>query len=58
MNERQRMLSARFDVPDGKTDFCSNDYLGIIHHGLIEKKLAGDAGSTPAWVRWIPFTGR
>lgn len=29
-------------LPDGKSDFCSNDYLGIIHHGLIEKKLAGD----------------
>lgn len=24
-------------LPEGKTDFCSNDYLGIIHHGLIEQ---------------------
>lgn len=23
-------------LPDGKTDFCSNDYLGIVRNGLIE----------------------
>lgn len=28
-------------LPDGKTDFCSNDYLGIIHQGLIERQLKG-----------------
>jgi 8-amino-7-oxononanoate synthase len=24
-------------LPDGKTDFCSNDYLGIVRNSLIEK---------------------
>ena len=39
-------------LPSGKTDFCSNDYLGIATEGLIEKRLSeksllkhGSAGS-------------
>lgn len=26
-------------LPDGQLDFCSNDYLGIVHNGLLEKQL-------------------
>ncbi|MDF2188865.1 8-amino-7-oxononanoate synthase [Paraflavitalea sp. CAU 1676] len=32
-------------LPDGKADFCSNDYLGIIHQGLIEANTT--AAATP-----------
>jgi 8-amino-7-oxononanoate synthase len=28
-------------LPVGKTDFCSNDYLGIVTEGLLEKPAAG-----------------
>jgi len=31
-------------LPEGKTDFCSNDYLGIVYHGL----LAGSEGHLPS----------
>lgn len=31
-------------LPDGRTDFCSNDYLGIAHHGLIGAALDGARG--------------
>ncbi|NML23774.1 pyridoxal phosphate-dependent aminotransferase family protein [Pseudoflavitalea sp. G-6-1-2] len=27
-------------LPEGKTDLCSNDYLGIIHNGLLERTEA------------------
>jgi len=30
----------RLRLPDGKTDFCSNDYLGIATGGLIGRELA------------------
>jgi 8-amino-7-oxononanoate synthase len=30
----------RLRLPEGKTDLCSNDYLGIATNGLIEKALA------------------
>lgn len=32
----------RLRLPDGKTDLCSNDYLGIATRGLIELALAGE----------------
>lgn len=41
LNERiEQNAFRRLRLPEGKTDFCSNDYLGIVHHQLIEKKLA------------------
>jgi len=41
LNERKQHNAFRqLRLPDGKTDFCSNDYLGIVHNRLIEKKLA------------------
>jgi 8-amino-7-oxononanoate synthase len=41
LNER-RVHNAfrRLRLPEGKTDFCSNDYLGIAANGLIEKEWA------------------
>jgi 8-amino-7-oxononanoate synthase len=27
----------RLRLPEGKTDLCSNDYLGVVHNGLLEK---------------------
>jgi len=35
----------RLLLPGGKTDFCSNDYLGIVHNQLIEKQLGERAHS-------------
>jgi 8-amino-7-oxononanoate synthase len=41
LDERQQQDAfRRLTLPTGKIDFCSNDYLGIVHNGLIEKKLA------------------
>lgn len=34
----QAFRTLRLDAKE-KTDFCSNDYLGIIYHGLIEQRL-------------------
>lgn len=43
LNERQQQNAFRvLRLPDGKTDFCSNDYLGIVRNRLIEKKLASE----------------
>ncbi|WP_315824293.1 8-amino-7-oxononanoate synthase [Paraflavitalea speifideaquila] len=40
LDERKAAQAFRtLRLPDGKTDFCSNDYLGIIHQGLLEKKM-------------------
>jgi len=34
----------RLRLPDGKVDFCSNDYLGVARNGLLEKEMVhGDA---------------
>jgi 8-amino-7-oxononanoate synthase len=37
-------------LPAGMTDFCSNDYLGIVHNGLLQQALAAQgplsSGST------------
>jgi 8-amino-7-oxononanoate synthase len=33
-------------LSSGKTDFCSNDYLGIVRNGLIEKKLFSATGAS------------
>lgn len=30
-------------LPEGRIDFCSNDYLGIVQQGLIELQLGGQA---------------
>lgn len=44
LDERQQQNAfRRLLLPDGKTDFCSNDYLGIVRNQLIEKALGGQA---------------
>ncbi|WP_207513077.1 aminotransferase class I/II-fold pyridoxal phosphate-dependent enzyme [Longitalea luteola] len=46
LNERQQQNAfRRLRLPDGKTDFCSNDYLGIVQKQLIEKKLKEQDGT-------------
>lgn len=41
LNERKEQNAFRqLRLPDGKKDFCSNDYLGIATNGLIEKSLS------------------
>ncbi|THU32435.1 8-amino-7-oxononanoate synthase [Niastella caeni] len=46
LSERQQQNAfRRLILPDGKTDFCSNDYLGIVRNQLIEKKL-GESANT------------
>ena len=39
----------RLRLPDGKTDFCSNDYLGVVTNGLLEdgdgREAHGSGGS-------------
>ena len=40
LDERKAAQAFReLRLQDGKTDFCSNDYLGLIHHGLIEQYI-------------------
>lgn len=40
LNERQQQNAfRRLQLSQGKTDLCSNDYLGIVHNRLIEKQL-------------------
>ncbi|MEO5995433.1 MAG: pyridoxal phosphate-dependent aminotransferase family protein [Chitinophagaceae bacterium] len=40
LEERKQQNAFRqLRLPDGKIDFCSNDYLGIVKNGLIEKRL-------------------
>jgi len=40
LQERQEHNAfRRLLLPDGKTDFCSNDYLGIVRNQLLENKL-------------------
>jgi len=47
LNERQEQNAfRRLLLPADKIDFCSNDYLGIVQNGLIEKKLAENAHNT------------
>jgi 8-amino-7-oxononanoate synthase len=47
LNERQEHNAfRRLLLPTGKIDFCSNDYLGIVRNGLIEKKLAEQTHTT------------
>ncbi|WP_205511130.1 aminotransferase class I/II-fold pyridoxal phosphate-dependent enzyme [Longitalea arenae] len=46
LNERQQQNAfRRLILREGKTDFCSNDYLGIVRHQLIEKKLGENAST-------------
>jgi 8-amino-7-oxononanoate synthase len=45
----QRDAYRRLRLPEEKTDFFSNDYLGMVKNGLIEEQLAGQSfphGST------------
>ena len=47
LNERKAVNAFRqLRLPDGKVDFCSNDYLGIATNGLIEKAAATDSAVT------------
>ena len=47
LNERRAQDAfRRLRLPEGKTDFCSNDYLGIVTNGLLE--AAQPAASNPA----------
>jgi 8-amino-7-oxononanoate synthase len=47
LNERKGVNAFRqLRLPDGKVDFCSNDYLGIATNGLIEKAAAATAAAT------------
>jgi 8-amino-7-oxononanoate synthase len=45
LDERRAQDSLRrLRLPDGKADFCSNDYLGVVRNGLLERAaVAGDA---------------
>jgi len=36
---REQNAFRRLRLPDGATDFCSNDYLGIVQNGLIEAAI-------------------
>lgn len=37
LNERKEQQAFRsLKLPDGKVDFCSNDYLGIVHHQQLQ----------------------
>lgn len=48
LDERRQQNAFRvLRLPDGKTDFCSNDYLGIVHRRLIEQQLV--AAQHPAY---------
>jgi 7-keto-8-aminopelargonate synthetase and related enzymes len=41
LHERQQQHAfRRLELPAARIDFCSNDYLGIVHHRLIEKHQA------------------
>ena len=40
LNERRQQQAFRqLRLPDGKIDFCSNDYLGMVHHNLLQALL-------------------
>ncbi len=46
LNERRRQDAfRRLRLPEGKTDFCSNDYLGIATNGLLEEGSDAAEGS-------------
>ncbi len=48
LQERQATQSLRqLRLPEGKTDFCSNDYLGMIYGGLIEKTMSSEDAAAP-----------
>jgi 8-amino-7-oxononanoate synthase len=45
LDERRRQDAYRqLRLPEGKTDFCSNDYLGIVKNGLLEAGPGKPAG--------------
>ena len=44
LDERRLQNAFRqLKLPEGKVDFCSNDYLGIATNGLIEKGFTGES---------------
>lgn len=45
VERRQQQAFRQLRLPEGKTDFCSNDYLGMVTNRLIEKQLAAGAGN-------------
>ena len=47
LNERRSQDAfRRLRLPEGKTDFCSNDYLGIATNGLLdEREWSGAEGA-------------
>jgi len=48
LNERKQQNAFRsLRLNNGKIDFCSNDYLGIVHHSLLKaNELSNASGST------------
>ena len=49
LQERKKQNAFRkLKLPQGKIDFCSNDYLGIVHNNLLKEKISSDlkTGST------------
>ena len=48
LDERRGQNALRqLRLPEGKVDFCSNDYLGIATNGLIEKASLRESASLP-----------
>lgn len=47
LDERKEQNAFRsLSLPDGKVDFCSNDYLGIVKNSLLQHQMAAATGST------------
>jgi 8-amino-7-oxononanoate synthase len=46
-DRRSQDAFRRLRLPEGKTDFCSNDYLGIVSNRLIEAAGSPDLATTP-----------
>ncbi len=47
LNERKQLNALRnLKLNHGLIDFCSNDYLGIVHYGLISTAVEHSTGST------------
>ena len=40
LNERKQQNAFRqLKLSEGKIDFCSNDYLGVVHNNLLNNKI-------------------
>lgn len=48
MQRKEQNAFRELRLPGNKTDFCSNDYLGIVHNNLLNDKISGNlrTGST------------